>query len=258
MSYVTKTLGAMTLCLSMLSFTHAHAQGELTGTSFYVAVDPSNPPFSTLSGDYVTPFGIDVDIIKELQKRLGFKLIDDRIFPLLRNDQVNRIKAFRIDIIGGALSVTQERKDFLDYSAVYFDTGITMIYSKNKYSKVKDINTFAKSKVAAVEGTTAIQFLQKTLPNAQIVTVPSFMVGIVDVSNGLVDAMVYDRPVIEYFAQSMPSFNLEIMDKEYSKEFCQYALGMQKHSPYSFFITRELEEMKRDGTLAKIIGKYIK
>ncbi|WP_146741086.1 hypothetical protein [Anaerobiospirillum thomasii] len=55
---------------------------------FYVAAAPSNPPFSTLSGDYVTPFGIYVDIIRKLQKRFGFKLIDDKIFSLLRNDQV--------------------------------------------------------------------------------------------------------------------------------------------------------------------------
>ena len=255
MSFIKK---ACSLVAIVLLISPAYAAGELAGKTLYVSVDPTTPPFSTLADDFITPIGLDVDIIIELQKRLGFEIAENRILPMMRSEQMKRIKNNQLDLVAGCLSATADRAKYLDFSPVYYDTGLSIIYSKSKYNKVTDFRKFNDAKVGAVEGTVSEHFIDRQLQGAQKVIFPSFMIAMIAVTQGTVDAIVYDRPLIEYFAQSMPDFNLEVIDDIYERQYCQIALGFSKNSPYTFIISKELYNMKKDGTLDAIIDKYIK
>lgn len=243
------------VCLS-LTCANVYAQGELQGKTLYVSVDPTNPPFATLENDFITPKGLDVDIIMELKNRLGFELKDNRIYPLLRSDQLQMVKDGRLDILGGCLSAVDERESFMDFSLVYYDTGLSFLYKKGKFSNAKKVADFKGAKIGVVKGSVGIPFLDKRMPDNEREIFPSFMSGILAVANGSIDALVYDKPIIDYFALTVPSFELEVLNREYEKDFCQIALGLQNNSPYKDIISRELEAMMYDGTLDRIIDKY--
>lgn len=258
MSLIKKTFGAVAIAAMALIVCPAQAAGELAGKTLRIGVDPTNPPFATLANDYITPVGLDIDIIMELKKRLGFELAENRILPMLRGEQLRRVKNKQIDVLAGCLSATIERTEFMDFSHIYFDTGLSVIYSKKKYNNVDDIKKFSNGKVGAVLGTTGEDFIDRNIPGAEKVQLSSFMIGIVAVTQGKLDAMVYDKPIIEYFAQTMPAFNLQIVDKIYDRHYGQIAFGFTKDSPYAYDISTEMYRMKLDGTLDKIIKKYFK
>lgn len=258
MSFIKKVCSVAAMAAMALFISPAYAAGALAGKTLHVAVDPTNPPFSTLADDFRTPTGLDVDIIIELQKRLGFEIAENRILPMLRSEQMRRIKNNQMDLVAGCLSATADRAKHMDFSPVYYDTGLSVIYSKSKYNKVKDFRKFNDARVGAVEGTVGENFIDRQLQEAEKVLFPSFMVAMIAVTQGTVDAIVYDKPIIEYFAQSMPDFNLEVIDDIYERQYCQIALGFGKNSPYTFIISKELYNMKNDGTLDAIVNKYIK
>ncbi|MDO4675590.1 MAG: hypothetical protein Q4A68_03290 [Anaerobiospirillum succiniciproducens] len=62
----------------------AQADGELEHVTLTVLVNPLGAPQAFLKDDFQRPYGIDVDVIYELQRRLGFKLTENRIFVLDR------------------------------------------------------------------------------------------------------------------------------------------------------------------------------
>lgn len=127
------------LCFSL---TNAYARGELQGKTLFVSVDPTNPPFATLENDFKTPYGLDVDIIMELKNRLGFEIKDNRIYPLLRSDQLKMIKDGRLDLIGGCLSAVAERDEYMDFTPVYYDTGLSFLYKKGKFVNPQKVSDF--------------------------------------------------------------------------------------------------------------------
>ena len=245
------------MCLCLL-FTNAYARGELQGKTLYVSVDPTNPPFATLENDFVTPKGLDVDIIMELKRRLGFEIKDNRIYPLLRSDQLQLVKSGNLDILGGCVSAIPERDVYMDFTSIYYDTGLSFLYKKGKFSNATKVADFEGAKIGVVNGTVGVPFLDKRMPNNEREVFPNFMTGILAVANGSVDAFVYDKPIIDYFARTVPSFELEVLNREYEKEFCQIALGLKNNSPYKDIISREIEAMMNDGTLDRFIKQYRK
>lgn len=226
-----KLLKCLVLIYLSACFSISFAQDELRGKTLFVTVDPTTPPFATLDDDYRTPIGLDVDIIMELKNRLGFSLKENRIFPLMGVDQFERVKDHNLDIVAGCLSKTKARESFMDFTKVYYDTGLSFMYKEGKYTGAKKISDLANATVAVVSDTVAL-------------------------SKGEADVLAYDKPIIDYFAYTLPDFHFDVLDREYEKEYCQIALGLAKDSPYRDVISHEIEEMVEDGTMGRIVARY--
>lgn len=253
---IRKLLKGLALITLSASVSTSFAQDELRGKTLFVTVDPTTPPFATLDDDYRTPIGLDVDIIMELQDRLGFSLKENRIFPLMGADQFDRVKDHNLDIVAGCLSKTKAREDFMDFTPVYYDTGLSFMYKDGKYSGAKTISDLSNATVAVVTDTVAIPFVKKRMPNSQLKEYSSFMQAIIALSKGEVDVLAYDKPIIDYFAYTLPDFHFDVLDREYEKEYCQIALGLVKDSPYRDVISREIENMVEDGTMNRLMARY--
>lgn len=252
------------LLISMMCFflpiNTSFASNELKDVTLSVATDPSVPPFSYLKSDYMTPEGIDVDIIFELQKRLGFKLKDNRIFPLTLPDRIQAIKDQKIDIAIGSISSTPERAKFMHFSPVYYHAGISILYSK-KFSK-EPLNSFAdlKNKKVMVLSKSIGDEIVADMPKDALrkITVFTFNDGLLAVANGNVDAFISDRQILEYYANTLQSLNLGVGSEVYAEDLSKIAVATTKNSPYKKYIDMEMQKMINDGTISKIINSYLK
>ncbi len=248
------------LMCSILQINTASASNELKDVTLYVVTDPSVPPFSYLKGDYVTPEGIDVDMVFELQKRLGFKLKENRIFPLTLACKMQALKEQKIDLAIGSISATKERAKFMHFSPIYYHAGISILYS-TKYSNdvlngFEDLNN---KKVMVLSHSIADDLISKLdKNNLKKVSIFSFNEGLLAVANGKVDAFVSDRDTLEYYANSLHSLNLGVGSKVYAKELSEFAFASPKDAFYNKYIDREIQNMLNDGTIQKIIDKYSK
>lgn len=75
----------------------AHADDELKGKTLTVFIDPFSAPSAFFTDQIREPVGMDVDVIYELKKRLGFELTDNRILPLPLGDAIDSIKSGKAD-----------------------------------------------------------------------------------------------------------------------------------------------------------------
>lgn len=232
------------------------ADGELSGVSLRVYVDPTNAPFAFISGDLTKPEGLDIDILKELQRRLGFSLQEDRIFPLLRAQQIELFKQGEADVIGGGMSATQARSKFMDFSPIYFDTGMAVMFSKKYNTDISSYQDLAGKKVMVLKASSAETFAQDNLKDSEVVLADNIVLSYFAVAYGQVDAVIYDRPILQYFADTMPALQLEVTDETFARSESQYAFGFQIGSPYNRYFMQAFNAMKQDGTLDKFKAKW--
>ncbi len=234
----------------------ANAYNELKGATLKIYVHPSNPPFSTVSKDYRSAVGLDIEIIEELQKRLGFSLEEDRIFPLLRADQLEKMKKGECDMLGGSMSFTKQRAQYMHFTPIYFDSGLGILYSK-KYNgeKIKSLADLKGKRVVVINGSSAENFM-KSLATSKIIVAQNFTKAALSVAYGRIDAFVYDKPILINFAKEMDHMNLGVTEDLFSRSSAQYAFALPKDSPYFEYIDREIQNMIYDGTMSDIISKY--
>lgn len=235
-----------------------YAENELQGKTLTIYVDPTSAPFSFLETDITKPQGIDVDLIYELKKRLGFELTEDRIFVLCRADQLSRITSKKADLIGGGLSYTDERAKIMDFTTPYFYTGMSILYSTKYHPEIKSLDDLEGKSVIVQPGTTIEAFVKSNLPNSKTVTVNNIISGYFLVAQGKADAVIYDRPVIENFANTTKdTLSLAVTNDLFNQSECVFTFALDKGSPYKEIINKSMEEMRNDGTFNRIIEKWL-
>ncbi len=255
--FIKTLMASLGVYLLMFSST-SNAFNELKDVTLRIYVSPSNPPFSSLHTDYKTPIGLDIDIIKELQNRLGFKLEEDRIYALLRAAQLKRLQNNECDILGGSMSVTKKRAQYMHFSPIYFDSGLGILYSSKFNNKIKSFNDLKGKRIAVVEGTSGETFIKNSGIAKVVIPVQNFTKAALSVAYNKVDAFVYDKPIIQTFAEQMKDLNLKVTDDLFARESAQYAFAYPKDSPYAHIFDKEIMNMIYDGTMSDLIAKYFK
>lgn len=252
-------LGYIFSCFALSFFTMtqtAQANNELEGVTLKVAVNPIAIPFATLSSDLKTTSGIDVDIINALKDRLGFKLQDERIYPLPLNDLFKRVKSTDVDIIGGSISITDERKEDMHFSPIYFESGISILYSKRHASRPLNHLDDLKGKTVVVFKGSSTEELAKKAKAAKIQYVDKISSACFAVAYGQADAFIFDRSPLVDYANSVTSLGLAVGSDIFERESAKFAFALPKNSPYAKIIDNEINEMINDGTINRILRNY--
>ncbi|MBR6089172.1 MAG: amino acid ABC transporter substrate-binding protein, partial [Anaerolineaceae bacterium] len=79
-------------------------------------VAPDKAPFTFYNSDDELT-GIDVELMKEIAERMGLKI---EVSEISSNDLEEALEIGQADIIGGAFSVTQSRKEKIDFTKTYY------------------------------------------------------------------------------------------------------------------------------------------
>lgn len=247
---------AAAAALGILGSHAALAEGELAGVSLVVCVEPVNPPFAMMTDDWTKPEGIDIDIIYELQRRLGFSLQDDRIFTMMRDEQFARIKEGTVDIIAGGILATTVREEFIEFSRGYYDGGFAIVFSREHHPEIKTLADLNGKRVLVSKGGAAQTYVSKAAPQAQVVPVSNLTLGFVQVAQGTADALVDAYPMCRYYAETMPVWKLQFSERLTDENVKNYGLGFKPDSPYNRYFQREFNTIRTDGTLLNILQKW--
>ena len=216
--------------------------GKLT-----MATNATFPPYemTTDSGEIE---GIDVDTAKAIAEKLGLELqVDDMDFDAA----LLSVQQGKADIVMAGVTVTDERKAVMDFSASYA-TGIQSIIVPND-SDIASPDDLAGKKIGTQRGTTGYIYCSDDFGEDSVVAYDNGLTAVQALNNGQVDAVVIDNaPATEYVAANP---GLKVLDTSYAEE--DYAIGMAKGSALEDAINKALEELKEDGTLQSIVDKYI-
>lgn len=247
---VAAVLAAGLMAYSSLS----NAMGELENVTLDVYVYPAGAPLGFIEADVTRPQGADIDIVYELQRRLLFTLRENRIFPLQRDEAFKRLENGTADLLVGSISYTHERAQKFDFTPIYYRSCLAVVYSKRHHPEIKSMEDLRGLKVGFERGSTAASFIGAT--GGQGVPFDNNIMALFQVSDGQLDALIYDRPVVADFVREMKSLDLALTDDVFGEAAAEFAYAMPKNSPYSLLINDTFKAMMNDGTVDAILNKW--
>ena len=217
--------------------------GKLT-----MATNAAFPPYemTTDAGDFE---GIDIETAQAIADKLGLELqIDDMDFDAA----LLSVQQGKADIVMAGVTVTDERKNVMDFSDSYA-TGIQSIIVPEG-SDIASPDDLAGKKIGTQRGTTGYIYCSDDFGDDAVVAYDDGLTAVQALNNGQVDAVVIDNAPAQEFVAANPG--LVILDTSYAEE--DYAIGMAKgNTALEDAVNAALKELKADGTLQSIVDKYI-
>jgi len=223
---------------------------------FVVGLDDNYPPagFRDKAGELV---GVDIDLAKEAAKRLGVKVV---FKPVQWDGVLLNLKNGEIDAIWNALGITSDRQKEIGFTDSYMvDRNIIVVKSG---SSIKSKADLAGKVIGLQLGSTAETAVSKDQIASKIKEVRKFenpTVALMDLEAGRIDAVVTNEMNGRYLittektADKYHIFTAE--EGDFGEE--PYGVGVRmEDKAFLAELNRVLNEMKADGTAAKISNQW--
>ena len=201
--------------------------------------------------------GIDADIAAAIADKLGMELeITDMAFDSL----IPALQSGTIDIILAGMTADPERAESVDFTDSYA-TGVQVIIvpeDSDIAPAEQEDGTMAvdlTGKLIGVQaGTTGDQYCTDDYGQESVRQYDNGALAVSALANGQIDCVVIDNePAKNYVAANT---GLKILDTEYITE--NYAAAIAKDNTELYEqVNAAIQELKADGTIDEIIGKYI-
>ena len=216
----------------------------------HMATNAAFPPYEMVADDGSFE-GIDVEIAGKIAEKLGLELVvDDMDFGSV----ITSVQAGKSDIAMAGLTVTDERKENVDFSDTYATGVQTVIVPID--SDIETIDDLQGKLIGCQESTTGYIYCSDDYGEDMVTAFPNGANAIQALLSGKVDAVVIDsQPAQEFVAQN--AGKLKMLGTEYVTE--DYAIGVSKdNTALRDAVNNALKELIDDGTVQSILDKYIK
>lgn len=163
-----------------------------------IGTEGAYPPFNNLTADGKLE-GFDVDIAnalcEEMKAKCEFVTQDwDGIIPALQ--------AGKFDAIVASMSITDERKQKVDFTNKYYATPPAIAAPKDSDIKGVTKEDLAGKTIGVQGGTTHLNYSEKTYTDSTVKPYPTAQEYQLDLANGRIDAVNDDISVIEQWLAS--------------------------------------------------------
>jgi ABC-type amino acid transport substrate-binding protein len=215
-----------------------------------VGTNAAFPPFEYI-GDDGKPDGFDIALINAIGDRLGVKVeVSDMEFDSL----VSSIGS-KIDVAIAGMTITDERKQSVDFSEPYYDA--TQFVLVPAGSAIKTADDLKGKKIGTQLGTTG-DSIASEIEGATDSAYDKAVDAVNDMNNGKVDCVIIDKNPAEVFAAQFPDKVTALDGSGFGFDVEQYGIAMPKgDTALCTAINAALESLKADGTFAKLEEQYI-
>ena len=255
-----KKLLAIVLAAMMLACLFAGCSNSETASDLntveagklIMSTNAAFPPYemTTDDGGYT---GIDVEIAQAIADKLGLELvIDDMEF----DSALLAVQQGKSDIVMAGVSVTDTRKKVMEFTNSYA-TGIQVVIVKEGSDVTMD--NLGSKRIGCQRGTTGYLYASDTPANGgygedHVIAYDNGASAIKALQNGQVDCVIIDKAPAQEFVKANPG--LKLLEGTWVEE--EYAIGFDKgNTGLLDKVNQALKELTDDGTIQKIIDKYI-
>ena len=246
-------LAALMICISFVACssekksddtnTDANTQETLT-----MATNAEFPPYEYKEGDKVV--GIDAEVAQAIADKLGMKLeIVDTKFDAI----IPGVQSGKYDMGMAGMTVTPDREQSVAFSDSYA-TGIQSIIVKQG-SAIKSVDDLSeKTKIGVQLGTTGDIYAKDDFGDEAVQEYDKGADAVQALLAGKIDCVIIDNEPAKSFVAA--NEGLEILKTSYAEE--DYAICFKKdNTELQTKVNDALKELIADGTLQKIVNKYI-
>ncbi|MQR01826.1 basic amino acid ABC transporter substrate-binding protein [Glaciimonas soli] len=221
-------------------------------TEYLVGAEATFAPFE-FQNEQKEIEGFDVDIMHAIADKGGFKV---KFVNTPFEGIFNFLAQGDRDLVASAVTITDERKQTVDFSDPYFESTQYIVVPKDsKVTKFTDLKTLTVGVQSATTGDEAVQkLLGKS--NPKIKRMDSAMMTLKELEGGGVDAVVLDTGLVNNYIKNNSAEGFRaITDPDFPKEY--YGIAVKKgNTALLEKVNKGLAAIKADGTYQTIYQKY--
>ena len=223
----------------------ALADGVLT-----VGTNAEFPPFEYVD-DNGEADGFDMALCKAIGEKLGVEVkIENMEFASL----VSSIGS-KIDIAAAGMTVTDERKESVDFSNPYYEAVQYVILPEG--SEIATADDLVGKTIGVQLGTTG-DFIASDIADTTVSQYNKAVDAVNDLINGKVDCVIIDKNPALVFESKFEGQVTAVDGAQFGFEAEEYAIAMPKgDSALVEQVNAALAEIKADGTFDQLVATYI-
>jgi polar amino acid transport system substrate-binding protein len=245
------TMAALTGCSTLgggdKSWDKVKEKGELV-----MGLDDSFPPMGFRDENNELT-GFDVDVAKEVCKRLGINL---KLQQIVWDTKEQELNTGNIDCIWNGFTITDERKENVLFTEPYMSNRQVLVVKSD--SPLTELSDFEGKKLALQAGSSAADALNASADFKsklkEVVEFDENLTALMDLEKGGVDAVLMDEVVANYNIKT-GKFDIRVLDEALAPE--EYGIGFRKNDAALMNKVQDtLKSMAKDGALAEISEKW--
>ncbi|MDZ4269579.1 MAG: glutamate ABC transporter substrate-binding protein [Mycobacterium sp.] len=202
-----------------------------------------------------TMSGFDVDVATYVAGELGYApdKIEWKEAPSAQRE--NLIQNGQVSFIAATYSITDSRKEKVDFAGPYLITGQSLLVRSDS-NDITGASSLENNKIlCSVSGSTPAQKIKDEYPGVQLQQYDTYSACIEALKNGAVDAVTTDEVILAgYAAQSPGAF--KIVGEPFSEE--RYGIGLKKDdTEMRTKINDALKKMEDSGAWKEAFDKNL-
>src|SRR5699024_9285359 len=216
---------------------------------FTVATDNSYAPFEFIDDETGELEGFDVELIEALADEAGIEI---EIQQLEFDGIVAGVGSGKFDIGIAGMTITEERKENIDFSQPYYEAGLILAVQEDN-DEIQSIDDVDGKVIATRVGSTSENYLKENT-DAEPEAFPEIVEAYQVTLQGKVDAVLYDLPNVQYYSNKETGGKLKTVGEKLTGE--DYGIAFPKGSELRDEIDDALTTLKDDGTYGDIYEKW--
>ena len=223
----------------------ALADGVLT-----VGTNAEFPPFEYVD-DNGEADGFDMALVKAIGEKLGVEVVIENMeFASL----VSSIGS-KIDIAAAGMTVTDERKESVDFTNSYYEAvQYVILPADSEIAAAADL----EGKTIGVQLGTTGDFIAEDIADSTVSQYNKAVDAVNDLINGRVDCVIIDKNPALVFESKFEGQVVAVDGAQFDFEPEEYAIALPKGDTVLLDqINAALEEIKADGTFDELVKTYI-
>lgn len=244
----------LVLALCVFVFAACSKDDAAETAKLVMGTNAAFPPYEMVDEDG-SIIGIDAEIAAAVAQKLGMELeIKDMAFDSL----ITAVSTGSVDVVLAGMTVTEERKESVNFSDSYA-TGIQVVIVPEG-SAIATIDDLEGKKIGVQSGTTGDIYCSDSPENGgygeeAVARYDNGALAVAALANGQVDCVVIDNEPAKAFVEA--NEGLKILETEFAVEDYAAAIAKENSELLEKFNTA-LAELKEEGKIDEIVGKYIK
>ena len=194
--------------------------------------------------------GFDMDLIRAIGKEMGREV---EINNIGFDGLIPALEAKNIDVIISGMTITDERKEKVNFSDPYYQSGLTMVVAENN-NDIKTFKDLEGKKIVVQIGTTSATEAKK-IKNAEVKELNTPADCFMELKVGGADAVINDKPVNDYFIVQSATTGVKSLPEKLTAE--DYGIAIRKdNEKLQKEINDALNKLHENGEYDKIYKKW--
>lgn len=228
----------------------ANNSAEGAKKKLVVGVDTSFVPFEFRNEETGEYEGFDIDLWKAIAEELGYEY---ELNPMDFNGLIPALQSNSIDVALAGMTITEERKEKVDFSIPYYDAGLLVLVRADN-EDIKSVDDLKGKVVATKTGATSYDFVESLEGIKENKPFPNIDNAYLELINGGTDAVVHDSPNILYFAKTKGEGKVKPVGDILEGQ--SYGIAFPKGSGLVDDVNQVLEKFFEDGTYDELYEKW--